>query len=318
MRLRHFSFALCTTSWLLCFCANGQEPSAGAPSSAAARICAEVRQLTGDPLTGLRSADFAVSGDGAPLPFRLIAAGAQVPMSLLVIVSPAAGFHTLQAATASLTQIVPHRNQVDSLAFLGPRGEYVGFRPVDEALSNLKAGTFLYKGYVQAIQDDLEKRSGERAILFLTNRLSNPPPDLIRYAQDAGALIYAVGGDPDQNYTVSGQATFSAPLGNYTEGPDYGPVRESTYAVSAGSGAGAPAWERYAVRSIRTVYMERSLQKALVEMSKTRKGFYELGIDLPASTRVVQLTPKIPGEYQLHAYPCSTSGLLAIKLTISK
>jgi len=157
MRLRHFSFALCTTSWLLCFCANGQEPSAGAPSSAAARICAEVRQLTGDPLTGLRSADFAVSGYGAPLPFRLIAAGAQVPMSLLVIVSPAAGFHTLQAATASLTQIVPHRNQVDSLAFLGPRGEYVGFRPVDEALSNLRAGTFLYK----EIRSGNSGRSGE-------------------------------------------------------------------------------------------------------------------------------------------------------------
>lgn len=319
---RAFRFALPALNLFMCVYALSQVPTARPGFLKTVQICAEVRQLTGDPVKGLRRHDFIVLNNGTPLPFRLVPGAVHAPLSVLVIVSPASGFHTLQESASSLNQLLLSRHHVDSLAVLGPLGEYVDFQPVSRALSAVKADKDLYdeyryESYIQAI-DDLEKQQGRRAIVFLTNRLSNPPPDLITHAQNVGALIYAVGGNEDQNYTFSGEETSSASLGNYAEGPGYGPVFESTHAVSDVRGAGALVWENYAVRSVRTVYMEHSIKKAMLEIGKVAQGFYEIGVDAPASVQVIQLKPKIPGGYQFNAYACSSDAIPTTRLALAK
>jgi hypothetical protein len=278
-------------------------------------IVAEVRMLTGEPLKGMRSADFNVSSAGIPLRLQMSTFKIPSPNSVLVILSTASGFDSLLNAANYLCNSVPSAIQSRYLmSFLGPHGEYIDLQPAHDALNMLRSGTFHYENSLQAVYD-LTKSKGPRAIVYMTNRLANPPIPLISAAQEAGALIYAVGGNEYQNYVYSGLETTSGPLGNFSEGLQSGPV------LSAGP-AGSPVsnavvWESYANQSIRTVYMERSIQKAFQQMAKASLGRYWLTVDVPASTQTIQLGTKLSGDYQIDAYAYTDSDTPAPKLILS-
>ena len=316
MRTRVFKAVVHGFGWTLCVWGSAQAPTIIPASTRTAQLCAEVRRLDGNPVSGLRSTDFLVEDHGIPLRLRLLPHSAQTPVSALVILSPAASFADLQQVANLLAETLP--GHVDSFAFLGPHGEYVGFHAVGESLATLRDGQYLYKGHAQAIREDLERREGPRVILFLTSRSSNPAPDLIKQASDAGALLYEVGGNENQNSLVSGDARSSAPLGNYTEGSNFGPVLNAADAVSASHGAGATGWESNTVRSVRTVYVEASMPKAVVEMRKVSRGFYRLEVDVPRSSRALQIKPRLPGEYQFYAYTCSSDVAAGVRLSLAK
>ena len=215
--------------------------------------------------------------------------------------SSAAGFSSLGDAIKYLDTNLPKRVQPYSLGILGPRGQYVEFQAPADAISRLRAGVFRPNGFAQSIRD-LAKAKGPRAIVYLTNRRSNPPRELISAARYDGALIYAVGGNVYQNYIFSSQG-ISFPL---AVDPSQAKSAISSTFVWAG------------VRSIRTVYMEHSLRKAFQEMRSVSRGLYELTVDSAGPIETVTIQPKIPGEYQLSASAYSDGDAPPLTLVLAK
>ncbi len=297
---RNVSRLVYSLVWCWCAGALAQSPVPSPPLNSTLHILAEVRLLSGDPLRGLRPGSFRLSGSGHLIRFLWSSPHTQLPLSVLVLISSAADLPSTQRAADYLRAELPRSTkQPYRLGVLGPKGEYVPLRAPDDALSTFEGGPVLDRSYPQAVQG-LARCKGQRAILYVTNRLSDPPLSLISEAQSVGALIYAVGGNTDQNYDFFGQETQSTPLGNYSEGAEYGPVLPAGPAVLAQGGADIS--EIYAVRSIRTVYMEPSISAAFREMHKVSLGLYSFSASIPASLQTIQLQPKISGEYQLDAY----------------
>lgn len=245
-------------------------------------IVTEVRDLTGDPLRGMRPTDFSLSSAGTPLRFQMNRSKDGSPTCVLVVVSSYSGFDSLLNAANYLSNNVPSAVQSHFLiSVLGPHGEYVGLQPVHDALDMLKSGTFSNENYEQAVSN-LAKNKGSRAIIYMTNRLANPPDELKRAAKDAGALIYDVGGDEDENYAYSGTLKSAGPRS-------------------------AAMWEGETEQSIRTVYVEPSIQKAFKQMAKVSLGRYRFTVEVPASVQAIQVRTKIWGDYQIEAYAYTDS-----------
>lgn len=146
----------------------------------------------------------------------------------------------------------------------------------------MKSGTFSYENYEKAVRD-LTGDNGPRAIIYMTNRLANPADELEHAAKDAGALIYDAGGDEDENYVHSGTQRSAGPRN-------------------------AAMWEGKAEQSIRTVYVEPSIQKAFKEMAKASLGRYRFTVDVPGSVQTIQVRTKIWGNYQIGAYAYTECG----------
>jgi hypothetical protein len=280
-------------------------------------ITAQIRGLEGDPISDLRPSNFVVLGAGSTLPFSFATRDVNQPTFVLIVVAPSAGFSSLSDIKAFLSANVPNEVQTkSSFSFLGPRGESIGFRQSPAALiADIGSPRIVYRGFPQAIAD-LAKCRGHRAIIYLTNRMSNPPLEFVAAAKDAGALVYEVGGDPNQNYIYSGVETTGGPLSNYSETSQYGPV------VPTGSSFPAVnntvVWEGSGARSIRTVYVERSIKTAFREIKKESDGSYVLTVKIPQSVRTIELKPKIGGEYQLNAFDYADEGRVAPLLILAE
>lgn len=279
----------------ICFLSTNVVAQTAQPATtqnATVHIVAEIRLLTGEPVRGMRAADFSLSSAGTPLSFQITRSMDPSPPSVLVVVSPFSGFHSLPNAADYLSSNVPSAIQSHYLmSVLGPHGEYVDLQPAHVALSMLKSATFPSESYAQAVSD-LIKAKGPRAIVYMTNRQTNAPAELESAAKDAGALIYDVGGNEDKNYIFSGTLTNAGPRS-------------------------AASWDGTAEKSIRTVYVVPSLQKAFKQMARASLGRYRLTVHVPAFVQAIQLQTKFWGDYQIEAYAYTDSGDPAPALTLS-
>jgi hypothetical protein len=279
-------------------------------------VTVNARRLSGAPISNLRSSDLTVTAGGTTVSAAFSRYPASQPTFILIIVAPAAGYTSLDAIRAMLVSNLLHNDRpVYLFSMLGPKGEYLPFRSSTSLTTDLVPGEIVYKGYVQAIRD-LATCKGRRAIMYLTNRLSNPPLELIAGANDAGAMIYEVGGDPRENYVYEGGSLTTFPSINSTQGTSSGPISPSPPATS--NPGSAEFWENSAVENVSTVYVASSLGKAFDKLNRDLRGFYDLEINIPARTQSINLAPKIEGEYQVNAFAYSDSTKPAPVLTVSK
>ncbi len=224
---------------------------------------------------------------------------------MLIIVAPGVSGDLRSYLSGQLPSRFPG-NQ--SFRLMSPNGAYVG--PVgtrDELLQPVAPGRGVFKGYEQAIGDLAECR-GERSIIYATPRAAaNQPLDMVRDAEQASALIYHVGGDPIENYTVSGEPGTTAP-----------PTSVGEFPLQTTSVTGAETWETNLSPSIRTVYVVRSMGGALKNIERVSKGWYQLTLTVPQDAAAISLRAKIPGQYQMSAVDWLDAKGVAPSLILAK
>ena len=307
-------FLMCALVGCLCAAMPCQQSRGG--GAAPVHVYAEVRELSGEPISTLRASNFSVLSGGSRLPFTLSSRKAKPATYLLIIVSPASGLNSTQAISDLLEREIPGGFPASySASLLGPKGEYVSYESTRDALvSRWRARAVTYKGYRQAIRD-LGTRKGRRAIIYVTGSLSNVPPDLKAAAEAAGALIYQVGGNVNQNYVFSSETTSTRELPEYGEGL-YGPTAPSGLEFNVANST--VMWASTGTRSIRTVYVERSMRGAFREMERGMAGSYELRLNVPQGVDEVQLRLRLRGDYQITAYDYSAGEGEAPDLRLAK
>lgn len=269
-----------------------------------------VRQLDGTPMERLGPKDFQLVANGHRLPVSLKSlrkvpkGSARVPRTrVLIIVSTdyLAGGGTKEGL---LSELPAHFGQ-NEIAMVTNNGFATRYALTKQGLvAALRNGAMRATNWQQAIKD-LNNYPGRRVLVYMTNRTGRTPESLRQWAATIGALIYQVGGDTDENYVYWGDETTTPSL------PAYG---ESIYGESAPPAGGTAVanntaiWESFATKSVRDVYVEKSIKEALHDIAQDGYGYYVLRVAIPSTVDSLELGVKTSQDYQLSAQPYSQSG----------
>jgi len=185
-------------------------------------VIVTVTSATGQPATGLGSADFRVDEEGQPISDlrveNVVDAQTPVLVVLAVDISGSMKDEKLSAAKAAAEAFIGQLQPIDEVAvvsfadtvnvFLNPTK--VGDLPQGERLGPLAANgnTALYDGAYQAVRIAAESRLARRAVILLTDGedyggLSMfKREDVLRLASDTGVPIFSigVGSDADMGF----------------------------------------------------------------------------------------------------------------------
>jgi hypothetical protein len=130
--------------------------------------------------------------------------------------------------------------------------------------------------------NDLGKAHGRRVILFLSSHTHTLKPDLQKIANDAGAMVYDVGGS--ETYFVDEQTypSISIPFAQMQSGPQPGPYLVAQHGVAK---------------------PEHSTGAALNDAMQGARGFYTLTTAFPESTDILSLRLiKMPARLTVAAF----------------
>lgn len=224
--------------------------------------------------------------------FSLSSAGNRLPFVLANVTTSKAGTSVLQNYLLVLPSPLSAEEMKEPCrVFASELKEHWRIRILDVSDSmpeRIPCGSGPARGVVRVIRGsemDAVKRLGEvpgwRVILYLTSQGHVLEPALQKAANEAGAMIYDVGGQ--EAYFVDEQVypPVDIPFAETHSGPAVGP------SFVAQTGIARP---------------ERSISSALHDAKNGARGFYVLTTRLPRPMAAVSLRLKAPGRLNVAAY----------------
>lgn len=250
----------------------------------------QVRQMDGYPIAYLRKQNFRVTAAGQLLPITNLVHNPKQITRILVLIS--AKYSASGSSVDNLLEHLPVSLKNEQISLVEASGAATGFFTTRVSLSTAIHAARAHSTSFQQALDGLATYTGPRAVIYMTSSTGRTPPSIRKAAAGVDALIYQVGGDPADNYDFEPYQTSAGPL---TASP----------APLAGGGMDVlnttEVWESGATLSIRDVYVERSIQKALSEIAWEDDGYYDLQVTAPLSAKILNLSLTIKGDYQISA-----------------
>ena len=266
-------------------------------------VAALVEDKAGRPVGGLTKEDFVLKDDGRPQPIRYFSQGADLPLTLALLIDTSGSQRTLipDEAEASMVffrsmltrpgdraSLVQFDNGVVELQPLTPSVDnlqrglgYLSY-PHAAMLPGNRPGTLLYDALVSASNKVLAGQDGRRALVLLTDGEDNGSAaslkEAIAAAQRHDLTVYAI-------YFSAGRET----MGGFTPAPGPGRVVLEDMAAATGGKvfeAGRPA----------------PLRQIFAEIASDLRFEYQIGYTAPAEDAA-------PGSYhRIELKPVNTAG----------
>ena len=277
--------------------------TAAAPESV--HILVQARTLAGDPIDGLRAQDFKVSSARKVLPVLSVqsprsqtVAVSQEPAHALLMISVYSDYASENAIVDLLRRNLPADFGDVRLAVCQRNGRITDYVGSLAELTQQITGFRMRRELFDDALNDLGTYPGQRSLLYFTERGVDIPPPLRHKAEQVAALTYQVGGSKWKNYVVRSESGPSGPP-SYSMGDNliYGRVDQGGVGILA-PGEPPPI---LLTKSIREVYVVRSLQEAYRDLAAMGRGYYDVTVGVPAVTRVLDLELDVRHDYQLTA-----------------
>jgi hypothetical protein len=290
--------------WLLalavvgCATASGQRPAP--PAIAEVHIGLQIRQLDGTPINYLKAKNFKVSVSGRSLPVRVrrpslkrATAGKVQTRLLLILPSPPApgGPDVLAEAIDKLTPVWREGWQV---AVRAPQGGLTPYVSSEKELQQaLREFTFAHSTDQAAI-DTLKGFAGRRLVMTAGNGA------LGQAASGVQAMLYDVGGNPDNNYSygdgVRGSTGSLPSYGDHVDGTSAGPAAGGMHVVNN--------TETYTAQVdffVEDVRAERSFGTAVRDARSDARSYYDLVLQIDPGVSRIAVGISIEPPYRVLA-----------------
>lgn len=200
--MRLFAFVI-----FCCATASGQQPAP--PLLQEVHIGVQIRQLDGTPVNYLKSRDFNVSASGRSFPVSVTrpslkrALPDSVQTRLLVILPsppPPSGPDILSEA---IDQLNPVWREGWQVAVRTPQGGLTPYVANEQELQQAVRQVAVTQSTDQAAIDTLRDFAGRRLVVAVSNGVYGSLGSLGKAAAGVQAMLYNVGGNPDDNYLFS-------------------------------------------------------------------------------------------------------------------
>jgi hypothetical protein len=281
-------------AFLAACCAIAAGRQSAFAQSQEVHISVQVRRLDGDPVGNLKSKNFHVSANGQSLfvtlarPSLKKVAPDSVQTRLLLILPSATFSNAGDPLSEAIDQLKPAWRAGWQIAVLTPQGALTPYLASEQSLVRaVQQPTVTPISYRAAI-DSLKDFSGRRLVMVVWDRDYGTLFALRKAARDVQAMLYNIGGNPEDNYSYG-----EAEKGSTSSLPAYG---TNLNGASSGPSVGGLAvvnnteiWSAPVALAIDDVHAERSFWTAIRDAMNDARNYYDLRIQMDPSIAQIGL-----------------------------
>jgi hypothetical protein len=295
-RVRSAAFLAC------CMVAAGQESLS---QSQVVHIAVQVRQLDGSPVGNLKAKDFQILASGKPLSVTVArpslkgAVPNSVQTRLLLILPSETSSSSAQRLSSMLDQLKPAWQAGWQIAMLTAQGQLTPYLTNEQSLTQALHQPATPPVSYQAAINTLRDFPGRRLVMTTWNHDYGSLFMLRKAAMDVQAMLYNIGGDPYDNYSLGDAEQRSTPslpaYGATLDGASPGPADGLSVVNNT------EIWSAPAALAIDDVHAERSFHTALRDAISDARNYYDLSVEVDPDVAQVGLRISADGALRVSA-----------------